>query len=793
MAIASRLNVRRALAQGWPVLLVLAAGILLTLVLARRAAEAEQQDVESRFDRDARSRILLVEQLIDAQLRELDAMRRFITLETVLTRDEFQALTRLGDDIEMTMAWTDNVPASELEAYRERMKRYHGEQFKLRRPPSVEPLYDGELLRHFPITFQKTSIPNINLIGMDTSHLPTRVKAYEQAIASGAPVLVAGVRTLDDPNDKTGILIFSPVFDRGLGDAVTDRHFGTLRGFVGLGLRLSDLAALVSSVHHGGAGIDLFFSEFITNGTGRSVGFPPPGGVPDALSFTRDIEIADGTVTVVALPSQPAVWAPRPTHWFVLVIGIAASVLGAAYLGLLLVRRSQAEQMVRERTEELRRANAFLSGIHDSAENVAIISSDKSGVITLFNRGAERLLGYAADEVVGRETPLLFHDPEELVLWSRRLSHRSGRKVEGFGVFVACIEHGFEHSQRWTYVRKDGERRIVQLSLSVMHDGSGEATGYLAIAVDMTDYLRAVDALEQNDRLLQNLTANVPGAIYQFLTRPDGTSCFPYISDGVRRIFEISPEDAHRSARSAFERVHPADVERVEATIAKSREELVPWNIEFRVQLPRYGERWLRGESTPRRLDDGGTLWYGYVSDITEMKKLELQLREQATVDPLTGTFNRRHLEAHWKREMARFRRGRRPFSLLMLDIDHFKQVNDTYGHDVGDEALVRLGHLLRQEVRSTDLVYRLGGEEFLVVCEDTEREGAQKLAESLLDQLRTLSMPFPGAITASFGVAEVGLGENMASALKRLDGLMYTAKANGRNQVVSMPFSPVA
>ncbi|BES69225.1 GGDEF domain-containing protein [Marinobacter nanhaiticus D15-8W] len=793
MAIASRLNFRRALVQGWPVLLVLAAGVLLTFILARQAAEAELQIVESRFDQAARSRILLVEQLIDAQLRELDALRRFITLESELTRQEFEALTRLSGHVEMTMAWTENVSASHLDRYLDRMARYYDNQYRLRLPPSVEPLGGGDVPRHFPITYQKTSVPGADLVGMDTSHLPTRVKAYEQAMATGAAVLVAGIRTLDDPNDKTGILVFSPVFHQGEGVSAADRHYGSLRGFVALGLRLNDLAALVSEVHGNSAEIDLYFSEFISNGSGHSVGFPPPGGIPASLSFVREVEVADGAVTVVGLPRHPEDWAPRPTQWAVWLIGIVASGLAAAYLALLLVQRSRAVRMVRERTEELRQTNTFLFGILESAENVAIVSSDSHGTITLFNRGAERLLGYEADEVVGRQTPIVFHEPEELQVWSKQLTENAGRRVEGFDIFVACIEQGFERSQRWTYVRKDGERRIVQLTLSVMRDEGGEAAGYLGIAVDMTDYLRAVDALEDNNRLLQNLTANVPGAIYQYLMRPDGTSCFPYISDGVQRIFEVSPREANRSAKTALARVHPSDIEAVKRSVEKSRQGLVPWVIEFRVQLPEHGERWVRGESRPRRLNDGSTLWHGYISDVTEMKKLELQLREQATIDPLTGTFNRRHLETHWQREIARTQRKGVSFSLIMLDIDHFKHINDTYGHDMGDEALIRLGRMLRKDVRSTDVVYRLGGEEFLVLCEDTDLGGAHELAQMLLDRLRQLVMPSDLRVTASFSVIEVLADEGMPAAFKRLDALLYEAKANGRNQVMAAPMEPIA
>lgn len=925
----SRPALRRALVQGWPVLLVLALGAALTMILAQRAAEAERQIVQSSFEQEARSRILLVEELIQGQLRELDAMRRFITLESELTRHEFETLTRLSDRIEMTVSWTENVPASQMELYRERMAYYYHHQFRLRLPESVEDLSSGDIRRHFPITYQKTNVPGANLVGMDVSYLPSRVHAFEQAMTTGKAVMIGGIRTLDDPDDETGIVVFAPVFNEGSVRDVTDRHYGNLRGFIGLGLRLSALAQRVSSAHSDSPGIALGFEEFASNSPAVTIDHSEDHYHDPGLTFSRDINLADGSVLIRAEPTNPSQWQPRPTALLVVIAGLGATLLCAGYLAMALLGRARAEANVTRRTQELqqalqalsesearwqfaldgsgdgvwdwrmpenevyfsegwktmlgytpdeigqtlsewsgrvhpedlgpcqkaldahfkglkeyyesmhrmrckngtykwildrgkviewhgperparmigthsdishvkqtelelREANAYLSGIFSSAEDVAIIVARPDGKIALFNRGAEHLLGYRAAEVVGRMTPLAFHDPGEVADWGERLTQYTGKPVAGFRVFQVGVEEGVHRSERWTFVRKDGERRKVQLTLSKIFDESGQDLGYLGVAIDMTEYLRAMEALEQNDHLLQDLTTNVPGVIYQYLSRPDGTASFPYVSDGIWDVFEITAEEAHQDASNALRRIHVDDAATVQASIDRSRTNLVPWICEFRVVLPQHGIRWLRGESTPRRAEDGSTYWHGYISDITQMKMLEFQLREQATMDPLTGAFNRRHLETHWQREMARFRRQGMAFAMIMLDIDHFKGVNDSHGHNVGDEVLVRLGRLLRHEVRSTDVVYRLGGEEFLILCEDTDLEGACRLAELLRDQLRQHPMPFPERVTASFGVVEVDLDEPMPEAFKRLDELLYLAKANGRDQVVSAPMEPV-
>ncbi|WP_148861142.1 sensor domain-containing diguanylate cyclase [Marinobacter fonticola] len=928
MATVSKSALRRILVHGWPVLLVFALGITLTLVLARRAAETEAQLAHSRFEQSARARIALVKELIQGQLRELDALRRFITLGPELTRQDFQALARLSDRIQMTVAWNQNVPSTELDQYRARMRENYGDNFRLRLPESVEPLGSGDIRRYFPITYHKSSVPGADLIGIDTGYLPSRIAAYEQAMSTGEAVMIGGVRTLDDPGDQTGILVFSPVFEGDAGNDITERHFGNLRGFVAMSLRLNALADLASEAHGGGPGIELLFSPFPSDSSDDM-----PADVADLLSrhkrvFTDELELADGIVSVHAVPLQRDDWQPRPIGLVIAIVGVAGAFLGAAYLALVILQRSRAEQMVASRTKELKsaldalsesearwqfalagsgdgvwdrnmetgevfyseawkamlgyasdeignglsewtsrihpddlagcrhalethfrgesqyyehvhrirckaghykwildrgkvvewlapgrparvigthsdithvkqtelelvEANAFLSNLLSSAENMSIVATDSRGVIRLFNSGAERLLGYASEDMIGQQTLEYFHDAKELSAQRQALAKDNEAGLEGVAIFQACIDAGAQ-SQRWTYHCKNGQERQVQQTLSVMRDNEGKRLGYLSIALDMTDYLKAVDALEQSDRLLQDLTANVPGAIYQMVVRPDHSFFFPYVSDGVRQVYGLTPEETREDGARLLQRIHPDEVDGFRRSVQRSRETLLPWMREFKVSVPGQAEKWLRGEATPRRLDDGSTLWHGYVSDVTEIKQLEMQLRKQATIDPLTGTFNRRHLETHWQREIARVQRKGMPFSLIMLDIDHFKLVNDTYGHDIGDEALIRLGRMLRKEVRSTDVVYRLGGEEFLVLCEDTDVDGATRLADMLLDRLRHLPMPFEKWITASMSVIEVVADDDMPTAFKRLDELLYEAKASGRDQVVSEPVKPV-
>ncbi|MDC7222903.1 MAG: diguanylate cyclase [Spirochaetales bacterium] len=168
-------------------------------------------------------------------------------------------------------------------------------------------------------------------------------------------------------------------------------------------------------------------------------------------------------------------------------------------------------------------------------------------------------------------------------------------------------------------------------------------------------------------------------------------------------------------------------------------------------------------------------------------KKLQEQNRELMVLsrtDGLTGLNNRAYLSQLIDREFHRFQRYGNPFSLIMLDVDHFKEVNDKFGHQRGDEVLMRIGQLFSENTRKSDAAGRWGGEEFLVLCPDTDREAAGVLAEKLRGSLESLEFGEGLSVTASFGVAQIVAGSSVHSLLSEVDRKLYISKKLGRNRV---------
>jgi diguanylate cyclase (GGDEF)-like protein len=188
-------------------------------------------------------------------------------------------------------------------------------------------------------------------------------------------------------------------------------------------------------------------------------------------------------------------------------------------------------------------------------------------------------------------------------------------------------------------------------------------------------------------------------------------------------------------------------------------------------------------------------------ADITERKRAEeelralhTRLREEAIRDPLTGLYNRRYLDETLQRELTRARRDGHPLSILMGDIDHFKSLNDNYGHQAGDKVLQALGDLLRHHARSSDIPCRYGGEEFVVVLPDMPLEAARQRAELVRRDFADLRITFGGAqlaATLSIGVSVYpGHGKTADELIGVADQFLYEAKQSGRNRVCSAAIS---
>jgi len=218
-------------------------------------------------------------------------------------------------------------------------------------------------------------------------------------------------------------------------------------------------------------------------------------------------------------------------------------------------------------------------------------------------------------------------------------------------------------------------------------------------------------------------------------------------------------------------------------------------NKAIRTQILNYdkygNELWLDINMVPLFDENGELAYYASIErDLTEYKRLQSHLESMANTDSLTGLHNRQSFMHRAEKEFNRARRYARPLSAVMIDVDHFKNINDAHGHAVGDEVLRQVSAICQYSLRGSDLLGRIGGEEFVLLLPDTPLANAMFVAERMREQLAKTPIQLEGLIipiTASFGVASVAENDiNFDSVLERADSAMYNAKHDGRNRVKS-------
>lgn len=567
-------------------------------------------------------------------------------------------------------------------------------------------------------------------------------------------------------------------------------------------------------------------------------------------------------------------------------------------------------QQARQDAAEMRQR---LQAVVDASDEVAVIATDTAGIITLFNTGAERLLGYRAEEVLGQCDPGIFHDRAEMAAYLAPLVDADGKAPTVFQALTAQAQ-GKTFSRQWTFLRKDGQRRQVRLSISRMDGADGERIGYVGMAIDITEILQArAEArlaaekfagaftsaalgmalvslegrwLDVNDalcRILGYTREELLQVDFQRLTHPadlqtdlalvqdllagrrthyhlekrylgrEGNTIWARLSVSLVRnergeplhfVSQIQDVSAQRSSEQRLfeseqrsritldavadlvlsvaldghiEYANAAAVRMLAGDGALSLaghlvQDVLSLTTEYAPQsqldvsvlldpesnavdlhadlLLQMGtavvpvdltRAWLRDDEGQVR----GAVWV--LRDDTQQRAREREARHLAEMDPLTELGNRRGFEVHLQQAITRVERTGQAASLMYIDLDRFKPVNDTFGHLAGDAVLWAVASVLRHGVRDSDVVARLGGDEFAVILSGCSPRRAARIGGELLHTLANLSIPWDQhqlRIGASIGIAPLAAGMSVDQAVAAADAQCYRAKAMGRNNV---------
>ena len=299
---------------------------------------------------------------------------------------------------------------------------------------------------------------------------------------------------------------------------------------------------------------------------------------------------------------------------------------------------------------------------------------------------------------------------------------------------------------------------------------------------------RQRQALRERELQLQILMDNLPGMAYRCLYDPDWTMKF--VSQGCTKLTGYEPDELVNNRVTSYAAlVSDASNQQLFEQVRVALEKEESFSLEYEVTRKDGSRIWVWERGRGVQEDDGSLHLEGIILDISDRKVLETELEQMATRDPLTGLLNRREMSRVLDEELQRARRYQRPMAVLWVDFDHFKDVNDTYGHAAGDSVLRSISRLLLGSVRSVDSIGRFGGEEFVIVLPEMDLEEAQETAERLRRKVAEEPQPLGNGeavpLTISVGVAVYpDHGQTASTLCAAADKAMYLAKDRGRNCV---------
>ena len=418
-------------------------------------------------------------------------------------------------------------------------------------------------------------------------------------------------------------------------------------------------------------------------------------------------------------------------------------------------------------------ANAHLKAVLDAATRVSVIATDPAGIITIFNTGAERLLGYWADEMIGKRRIAEIHREDELSDHGAELQAMYDEPVEGFEVLARrAVRDGLEERE-WSYVRKDGMQLTVLLSVTALRREDGQITGFLHVANDVTER-KATESMLL--RQAAAMAASIDG-----IGIVDAKLEFTFINDGLTKLYGY-PSLQSMLGLPLYALYESSTNERFTNTI---------------LPIVQQRGRW-RGEATGLRRDgltfpqeisitsiEGGGLVF-VVRDITERTYAEEQIKHLAYHDALTALPNRLLFKDRLTVAISHAQRERSKLAVLFLDLDRFKVINDSLGHNIGDHLLQSVAARVQSCLRDSDTVARLGGDEFTLLLPSLSvAEDAAVVAQKILDAVR---YPFHIEGRELFVTTSIGIslypddGLDAETLIKNADTAMYQAKEQGRD-----------
>ena len=748
-------------------------GLLMSWWLAQQQAVSVAQIEHARFVQEARAFADTLGQRIAGHTEVVNGLRGLFTANPRLSRLDFE---RAAAELEVgqrypgvrNLSFTRWVPGSEKTAYEERVRA------DISLSPDGLPGFaihpPGERAEYFVAEYLWPLHSGDGLLGLDISAQPANLAAMHYSRDSGQTVVSAPFDLLQESKHRAGIVIRVPVFDPTAG--TPELRF---LGAVASTIRVYDLVqGLGNQGFLNGIAVAMADLGTVRLGTGDNSVLPlleqTSAGMPGASPHVRELVVHDRRWRLTFYPTRSFL-SPSEARLPLLagMAGLLVSVLLATTVGLLVRQRTLA--LLRAQVSDHARRESderFRALFNQASVGVAQLDSITGRFLRVNQRYAD-IVGYTVAEMVGKDFQTLTH-PDDLAANLEQLERLRRGDVP-------------EYRLEKRYVHKQGHMVWVDLTASPMWRPGAAPDQHIAVVQDITSRKQMEETLRANEQRLRNILERLPVGLC--LVQDDGL--IAYRNDRYVQICGFTQEEVP-NIETWWQRAYPDERERdaVQRKVRESRQQGV-------IPPAEYSIRCADGTLKPVELSgifvDGGRLIT--MQDLSQRKAAEEEINTLAYYDPLTRLPNRRLLMDRLQQALATSARHQRSGALLLLDLDNFKTLNETRGHDRGDTLLAQVAHRLRSCVHEDDTVARQGGDEFVVVLEDlgdTPEEAAARSEETAQRILTVLREPYEldgGAHHSSLSMGITifsGMRETVDELLKRADLALYRAKDAGRD-----------
>ena len=791
--------------------LVTVIGVLISLAGFFYSSSLEQklqaQEVERLLDHQ-RTRL---QGNVAAVIEITDAMASFMATPEQISRNDFSRFTTpvLSRHPEIySLQWIPRVLAAQRHQFELDLAIEGFTQGVTELQPSKSHLQTaGQRQDYFPVLFAEPFNRNSSVIGFDVSTRPRNAGIMVQALKQGTEFIASSpFRLVQDRLGAVAIILMRPVYRLGVPITTQAQRQAALQGYI---VALVRPDALLNQIHAGALSYALQLEDISSEQPAMLGRVGPALFDNDSLEQVFGVLSRQWRLQLFMDPGNPLSGMPRyQIALWVLLLGLVITVML-----VLLLRKLQ------KALSKAIAAGAHSQSYLDTVETV-LLALDREGRVTMINRKACELLGRPEQALLGE------------CWFSQRFVRDAAVHFETYQQSMQQTRIMPEHSDTEYAIRTDnGEDQIIAWHNALQFSADGQITGMLCAGINVTRQRflqgleqiqsRAMQSTLEGESLSQVLEQVVKGIEQQkpqsqcsiLLLDETGKSLHcgaaPSLPAGYNDAIEgILIGDGVGSCGTAAYRQERVIVEDIQTHPywTPYKELAGAFNLASCWSQPIFGKKgrvlgtfaiYHHEPSVPTQSDlDMIRKTAAFVGLIVEEFQIEARLIRFANTDELTGLPNRRNLFERLEQELSRTQRYKQPMALCMLDIDHFKRINDSYGHEFGDQVLRTLSGTMTAMMRESDLVGRIGGEEFAVILPGADHEQAYQAAERIRQAAEQLILETDAGTSVRFsvsiGVAVIDgynpVAPEASQVLSVADRCLYSAKRGGRNQVSFIP-----